>query len=95
MPQDLMGKALAARRAVMDLCQAVEQNGRHGSPQTTSVDDRIAVRDQLIHDLMEALGDAVSALTTPYRDDMDLAEVAAKGRHVLDNVRDAMPKAGE
>lgn len=91
MPQDLMAKALAARRAVMDLCTAVEANGRHGGPQRASVDDRIAVRDQLIHDLIEALAEICA-----YTGDLpDFEEALAKGRHVLDNVRDAMPKAGE
>jgi hypothetical protein len=54
--------------------------------------DQIAVRDQLITDLMEALGNICHAAEC---DEVDLDDLIAKGRHVLDNVRNHLPKSGE
>jgi hypothetical protein len=91
MRDDLMSKALVARRAVMALCSAVEQQATHASPQAAYAAEQNAVRDQFIAELMRALGD----ICHTNGDSPDLEELIAKGRHVLDNVRDALPKAGE
>lgn len=91
MGDDLSQKALQARRAVMALCQAVERQELKKASHGPSAGDAIAVRDQLIEDLIEVLGDICHANgSSP-----DLDELLAKARHVLDNVRDALPKAGE
>lgn len=91
MAEDLLGKALRARRSVMELCQAIERQDLQQASLGPSAGDQIALRDQLIADLMRALGDICHA----NGDSPDLEELLAKGRHVLDNVRDALPKAGE
>lgn len=91
MRNDLMGKALAARRAVMALCSAVEQQAidQEAALGIASAADAIALRDQLIADLMQALGLILQAEPTMRE------EAITEARHTLDNVRDALPKAGE
>jgi hypothetical protein len=54
--------------------------------------DQLAVREQLITDLMQALGDICHAAEV---EEVDLADLIAKGRHVLDNVRNHLPGPSE
>jgi hypothetical protein len=91
MREELLAKALTARRAVMALCHAVEKEAAPQGMTAAFAADAIALRDQLIAELMQALGD----ICHTNGDSPDLEELIAKGRHVLDNVRDALPKAGE
>ena len=55
---------------------------------TTPWADQLAVRDQMITDLMEAL----SRVVRGQEQGQELEEVLAEARHTLDNVRDARPK---